>query len=521
MGVVMLKEYFVLCKKIMGLFFLFLLLFLDISAMHRTSRSPGAYFDDIVGVSEDTFIRWDSRRRAACFSQGLYEGRSVWAFKKQNTEEFFQCGAFEKLAYKNILRQYQARRATGAFSRGGGIFNVIQGDIWELQSNSAHRGAVFQVASNFNALELLDHTDWPNKLSNYHNDHTQGPSASVSAMPGLILRRYFIFPDEPHEQTAERQINLLGSWDHEGQHGVPQNNNKGMFEHNRVNSKYATLGFVCNGYYILPVPTWASGWISDGLLPLKEVESSGVFRASEGKSPVDLSDMVDHVKDLLVNEREAGNIFIGYHRDVQVTHRSYNERVSDPAQIIDQVFFAAINLGSGSGGANYWASGFGNVTQDLSKFFLMIAYKSILMSALLHGKNKVFLTLMGCGVFGNKLGWVVDCLSQCKNLIKESGLEVNLVVYQKNEIEKSSLVHEQEELKALVADTGGLYFGKSVGASIGHGYAVTQVIATPFGAGSGGLSSQLLVLQKCLKEASKRAKKLCHTLVLLGLHESD
>jgi len=64
-----------------------------------------------------------------------------------------------------------------------------------MQADSENLGAVFQVASNFNALETTYATQNIDEhlLTSYIHDKTQGPFASISAAPGLLLRRYFPF----------------------------------------------------------------------------------------------------------------------------------------------------------------------------------------------------------------------------------------------------------------------------------------------------------------------------------------
>ena len=71
-------------------------------------------------------------------------------------------------------------------------------DIGALQADPANKDAVFQVASNFNALETMTPFNQlnVNSIQDYWVDPTQGPRASISAAPGLFYRRYYYFLPE-------------------------------------------------------------------------------------------------------------------------------------------------------------------------------------------------------------------------------------------------------------------------------------------------------------------------------------
>lgn len=83
------------------------------------------------------------------------------------------------------------------------------GDIGALQA-TAGAGDLFQVASQFNGLEAPDACVVP--VLDYLHDYTQGPRASVSAFPGVLLRHYAAPLDRRGSrfvQTNEQQLNFL------------------------------------------------------------------------------------------------------------------------------------------------------------------------------------------------------------------------------------------------------------------------------------------------------------------------
>src|SRR5207244_9763794 len=60
-------------------------------------------------------------------------------------------------------------------------------DVGSLQG-TAEEGTLFQVASQFNCLESPG--PFVASVSEYFNDFTQGPRASISAFPATLLRHY-------------------------------------------------------------------------------------------------------------------------------------------------------------------------------------------------------------------------------------------------------------------------------------------------------------------------------------------
>jgi hypothetical protein len=74
---------------------------------------------------------------------------------------------------------------------------IIYGDVRNLVTSPEFDGAMFQVASNFGALEFMDKhmTMADHCISWYPADHTQGPGIQVSALPQLLARYYFLPPN--------------------------------------------------------------------------------------------------------------------------------------------------------------------------------------------------------------------------------------------------------------------------------------------------------------------------------------
>jgi hypothetical protein len=73
-------------------------------------------------------------------------------------------------------------------------------------------GALFQVASQFNALEMIGPDFTPEDgVTRYQHDHTQGPACAIAAGAATIYRNYFVPVAGDIGQTAERQLDGLAA----------------------------------------------------------------------------------------------------------------------------------------------------------------------------------------------------------------------------------------------------------------------------------------------------------------------
>eukprot|EP00727_Mastigamoeba_balamuthi_P007682 m51a1_g3534 hypothetical protein (440) ;mRNA; r:956586-958078 len=222
------------------------------------------------------------------------------------------------------------------------------------QADPSNAGAVFQVASNFNAVEAPDESANPDDddfTENYVWDKTQGPAASISAGAAAIARVHaaFFTPDDGDtdgdkdewRQTHSRQIEMLGL----------------------VKSYYTVI----NGYV---VQTGAE-------TPLPE-------------DPASL-------------EALARKIRVVLHSNVQVTFRGGDGElvlVPPPGHLIDQVFCAAVNVGQGASGAQNSHS---PQRDGLVRLALQAAYEGTYLSAIVNRRRTLYLTLLGGGAFGNDI----------------------------------------------------------------------------------------------------------------------
>ncbi|MBY4594626.1 hypothetical protein K3217_03625 [bacterium BD-1] len=73
-----------------------------------------------------------------------------------------------------------------------------------------YEGALFQVASQFNALEMISPTVTPEEgVTRYACDRTQGPACAMAAGAATTYRNYFVPVGDQIGQTALRQLDGL------------------------------------------------------------------------------------------------------------------------------------------------------------------------------------------------------------------------------------------------------------------------------------------------------------------------
>ena len=88
--------------------------------------------------------------------------------------------------------------------------SCVQADVRRLHADPLSRGALFQVASQFNLLEMAGPDVTPEHgVSRYADDPTQGPACAVAAGAGTIFRNYLADVGGLPGQRAGRQIDCL------------------------------------------------------------------------------------------------------------------------------------------------------------------------------------------------------------------------------------------------------------------------------------------------------------------------
>jgi hypothetical protein len=87
---------------------------------------------------------------------------------------------------------------------------ISRSDVADLHRDRANENALFQVASQFNLLEMTCPSVTPEDgVTRYQRDHTQGPACAMAAGAATIYRNYFAEIAGQRGQTRGKQIDCL------------------------------------------------------------------------------------------------------------------------------------------------------------------------------------------------------------------------------------------------------------------------------------------------------------------------
>jgi hypothetical protein len=269
------------------------------------------------------------------------------------------------------LADLRAQVAAIGYPAGKISVREVVADVQQLHTYSENAGALFQVASQFNLLEMIGPDFSPeNGVGIYENDPTQGPACAIAAGAGTIYRNYFAMVNGKIGQSSLNQIDCLADI------GIAMGNtNDRLWE-------------MKNGYAL---PT------KNGL-----AEVSNRLRACTESE-------LDAIRKLLR---------IGIQWNTEVTY-------GDVKHVVSQVYCSALPVAYCNHPANMWA--------EFAQLVLEASYEALISAAVLNakrtGNNKVFLTLLGGGAFGNEMAWIVRAIRRAILLHKNAALNLAIVSY--------------------------------------------------------------------------------------------
>lgn len=291
------------------------------------------------------------------------------------------------------LGALRARCARLPAGRQRTTLSALVGEARALHADPRFAGALFQVASQFNLLEMIGPDVTPEHgVTGYANDKTQGPACAQAAGAATIYRNYLapVHEGAPAGQTRDRQIDGLQA--------------VGAALSRRLGLPAAALWTMRNGY-ALPH--------RDGLAAIA-AHLTGCDEAER-----------DALRALLA---------IGVQHDAQVTDLD----PSRPRVTVSQAFCSALPLGYAALPEALWA--------PLATLVLAASYEATLRAALTRaaagGSNIVLLTRVGGGVFGNPTAWIDAAIDRALALddIAAAGLDVRLVCYRQIDASTQRLV---------------------------------------------------------------------------------
>ncbi|UPT96459.1 hypothetical protein J4G48_0046930 [Bradyrhizobium barranii subsp. apii] len=256
--------------------------------------------------------------------------------------------------------------------------SCVSGDVRLMHRKPENAGALFQVASQFNLLEMVGPEVTPESgVTRYQNDRTQGPACAIAAGAATIYRNYFAPVGSQLGQTASCQLDGLMD--------------VGQALSERLALPVSSLWDMKNGYALCE---------PDGL---RAITAYLIGARSD--------------------ERDAlcGKLRIGFHEDVEVTDGSDDSRPR-----VSQIFCSALPVAYRSEIAvPHW--------EALARLVLEAAYEATILCGILNAarakSNRVLLTALGGGAFGNDERWICDAIVRALQIAKHCDLDVRLVSF--------------------------------------------------------------------------------------------
>jgi hypothetical protein len=277
------------------------------------------------------------------------------------------CGELET----PTLAELRERAKSNGHAKGKISVRELVANVQHLHTSESNAGSLFQVASQFNLLEMVSQEVTPEQgVGRYENDRTQGPACAIAAGAGTIYRNYFANVNGQVGQSATNQIDCLAHL------GAALGNAK------------SRLWKMQNGYALA--------------------------------SKTGLSEIANRLRASSEAERDELRhlLRIGIQWNTQVT-------LNDCKHTVSQAYCSALPVAYADHPPILWA--------EFARLVLEASYEATICAAILNasstGNNRLFLTLLGGGAFGNDTDWIVGAIERAVNLYRRADLDVAIVSY--------------------------------------------------------------------------------------------
>jgi len=405
----------------------------DTNAKDNYLSSLSALFssssDDIkVKVQKHTLICSNATNAPPGFKE-----QYIGMFDRPTLAQLEQC--IKSTEYKKDFKKLKEVNIKGKKIGTLAFKHIETPDVALLHCDPKNEGAIFQVASQFNCLEMINVDTTPNQgVTIYSDDHTQGPACAMACPAALVYRNYFV------EHTKNGQT-------HKGQcsHQIDNLEDINILLGN-MNGEYWTM---TNGYVIV----------------------------NDDKKLGDISNKI------VVVERE--NIIqalrVGVHWSTSIVdylNITTNKKPLDHR--VCQVYASALPVSLRYNGSitniDLW--------EPFATCILEASYMATLcIAALIAIKSqtriKCYLTLIGGGAFENKPGWIINAIKKALKNYKDYPIDVMLVHHNSINTEYSRRL---TDIGKIITDLSVQYEALAIKAGPGPGEATLkqQEIFTKF-----------------------------------------
>jgi len=316
------------------------------------------WFEQLFGFEEGPY-EW---------TQKQFELDGPWLASKHSYRRY-QFGHFSTPTIAELRQSVKRNIGPSTLS------HEVVGDALLLHADPANAGDMFQVASQFNALEFPSPETVPEDgITDYEYDATQGPACSLAAAAGTVYRNYFAKLNGQTGQTAQHQINNLHSLE---------------------------------------------SMLSGG--PYWEV-TNGYVESSEHQLASLLANTRKYDREVLV-----GAVRIGLQAQTEVTF-SRRFTVNTEPHLVNQAYCSAISCGYSAVETDLW--------RPIATIALDAAYEGTLLAAAALrdqglGTGRVWLTFIGGGVFGNKDNWIMKAIQRAIQATEDLSLDIKISHYER------------------------------------------------------------------------------------------
>lgn len=292
----------------------------------------------------------------------------------------YACGRLETPSLGELRDRVEGSRHTPGML----ILREAVADVTALHADTANAGATFQVASQFNLLEMVSPEVTPERgIGIYEYDRTQGPACAIAAGAGTLYRNYFADVNGQTGQSAGNQLDCLADL------GAALGN------------AGQRLWQMRNGYALAS---------HEGLIEIARLLGS---LSEEG---------LDQLRQRLR---------IGLQWNTQVTVRGATHTVT-------QAYCSALPVAYSQHPADLW--------EPFARLVLEAAYEATVCAAILNarytGNKRLYLTLLGGGAFGNRTTWIGDSITRALRLYQDWDLDVAIVSYRRSKPSVQQLVDQ-------------------------------------------------------------------------------
>ena len=290
---------------------------------------------------------------------------------------------YGELEMPTLAQLRQRVRHISPKSESNSLHEVVA-NIQQLHQDKANENSLFQVASQFNLLEMISPHITPEQgVGIYERDFTQGPACAIAAGAGTIYRNYFAVVNGNIGQSADNQIDCLA--------GIGK----------LLGNTKQELWRMTNGYAL---PT-ASG------LPEINHRLKGMNQSEQDEL------------------RQALQIGLQWHTQVTLGEASH---------VVSQIYCSALPVAYSPYPSQLWAS--------FAPLILEASYEATICAAILNaeqtGNNRLFLTLLGGGAFGNEQSWIIGAIHRTLSLYRHYGLEIAIISYGRSQPDVQKLIAE-------------------------------------------------------------------------------